>query len=222
MTVAGAKPVAAGRRGRDAAAAPEVEAPPGSDHRKGPRRRGDALHAAIYEATLAELVEVGYAELTMQGVASRARASKGSLYRRWSSRAELVVDAVRQRAPVVLEVPDTGSVRGDVLGFLRGVADVLNGPAGAAVRGLMIEAMGDPELRAVIRARFIEPATACMLEALRRGVVRGEVRPAALTPLVAGAAIAVLREQFLLADASLQDSLLVEVVDTIVVPLTRA
>jgi AcrR family transcriptional regulator len=204
MTVAGTKPAA------------------GRDHRKGSRRRGDTLHAAIYEATLAELVDVGYAELTMQGIASRARASKGSLYRRWSSRAELVVDAVRHRAPVVLEVPDTGSVRGDVLGFLRGVADVLNGPAGEAVRGLMIEAMGDPELRAVIRARFIEPATDCMLEALRRGVVRGEVRPAALTPLVAGAAIAVLREQFLLGGVSLHESLLVEVVDTIVVPLTRA
>jgi AcrR family transcriptional regulator len=198
------------------------QATAGSDHRKASRRRGDTLHAAIYEATLAELVEVGYAELTMQRIASRARASKGSLYRRWSSRAELVVDAVRQRAPVVLEVPETGSVRGDVLGFLRGVADVLNGPAGEAVRGLMIEAMGDPELRAVIRARFIEPATECMLEALRRGVVRGEVRPAALTPLVAGAPIAVLREQFLLGGVSLQDSLLVEVVDTIVVPLTQA
>lgn len=201
-----------------ASAAAEAQA----DHRKGPRRRGDALHAAIYEATLAELGDVGYAELSMKSVARRARASTASLYRRWSSRAELVVDAMRTRAPVVLEVPETGTVRGDVLGFLRRVADVLNGPAGDTVRGLMIEAMGDPELRTVIRARFVEPATGCMLEALRRGAVRGEVRPAALTPVVAGAAIAVLREQFLLGDRSLQDSFLVEVVDTIVVPLTRA
>jgi AcrR family transcriptional regulator len=198
-----------------------AEAEAQSDHRKGPRRRGDALHAAIYEATLAELADVGYAELSMKSVARRARASTASLYRRWSSRAELVVDAMRTRAPVVLEVPDTGTVRGDVLGFVRRVADVLNGPAGEAVRGLMIEAMGDPELRAVIRARFVEPATGCMLEALRRGVVRGEVRPAALTPMVAGAATAVLREQFLLGDRSLPDAFLVEVVDTIVVPLTQ-
>jgi AcrR family transcriptional regulator len=195
---------------------------PGVDHRRGPRRRGDALHAAIYEATLAELDDVGYAELSMKRVAHRARASTASLYRRWSGRAELVVDALRSRTPVVLEAPDTGSVRGDVLGFVRRVAEVLNGPAGEAVRGLMIEAMGDPELRAVIRARFVEPATGCMLEAFRRGVVRGEVRPAALTPVVAGAAIAVLREQFLLGDRSLQDAFLVEVVDTVVVPLTRA
>ena len=69
------------------------------DHRKGPRRRGDALYAAIFEATLAELTAVGYAELKMEHVASRARASKGSLYRRWSSRAELVADAVHHTLP---------------------------------------------------------------------------------------------------------------------------
>ncbi|MGH8964117.1 MAG: helix-turn-helix domain-containing protein, partial [Actinomycetes bacterium] len=65
------------------------------DHRKGPRRRGEKLHSALYAATLAELVEVGYAELTMNAVARRAGASKGSLYRRWSSRAELVVEALQ-------------------------------------------------------------------------------------------------------------------------------
>src|SRR5262245_36185475 len=59
------------------------------DHRKGPRRRGDALYAAIFEATLDELATVGYAELKMEHIASRAKASKGSLYRRWSCRAEL-------------------------------------------------------------------------------------------------------------------------------------
>src|SRR5882762_74282 len=59
-----------------------------ADHRRGPRRRGDALTAAIFDATLAELAEVGYAELTMERVAGRAKASKGSLYRRWSNRAE--------------------------------------------------------------------------------------------------------------------------------------
>src|SRR4051794_9492285 len=69
------------------------------DHRRGPRRRGDVLTTAIFEATLAELDEVGYAELSMERVAYRARASKGSLYRRWNSRAELVVDAMHHVRP---------------------------------------------------------------------------------------------------------------------------
>jgi AcrR family transcriptional regulator len=222
MKVAGEDDTAAGQRDRDTPAAPEVETPAGRDHRRGSRRRGEKLHSAICAATLAELMDVGYAELTMKGVARRASASKGSLYRRWSSRAELVADAVQHAVPVVLEVADTGSVRDDVLDFLRRIAAVLNGPTGEAVRGLIIETVGDPELRAVVRARFIEPATECMLEALRRGVVRGEVRPAALTPLVANVGPAVLREQVLLGGAPIPDELLVEIVDTVVVPLTRA
>jgi AcrR family transcriptional regulator len=221
MTLAGEKGETARRRGL-AAAAPEVDPQAERDHRKGSRRRGEKLHAAIYEATLAELLDVGYAELTMTGIASRAKASKGSLYRRWSSRAELVVDAVQHALPVVLEIDDTGSVRGDVLGYLRRVAGVLNGPIGEAVRGLLVETVGDPELRAVVRARFIQPAIESMLEALRRGVVRGETRPAALTPLVANVGPAVLREHVLFIGGPIPDSLLVDIVDTIVVPLTRA
>ncbi|MEU4744544.1 helix-turn-helix domain-containing protein, partial [Actinosynnema sp. NPDC023658] len=59
------------------------------DHRKQPRRRGEELNAAIYRATLEELAEVGYAKLTMERVAERARTGKAALYRRWSSRMEL-------------------------------------------------------------------------------------------------------------------------------------
>jgi AcrR family transcriptional regulator len=221
MTLAGESGTAARWRGR-ATAGPDGGQQAEQDHRKGSRRRGEKLHAAIYEATLAELIDVGYAELTMKGIASRAKASKGSLYRRWSSRAELVVDAVQHALPVVLEIDDTGSVRDDVLSFLRRVAEVLNGPIGEAVRGLLVETVGDPELRAVVRARFIQPATESMLEALRRGVVRGETRPAALTPLVANVGPAVLREQVLLTGRPIPDSLLVDIVDTVVVPLTRA
>ncbi|WP_147259164.1 TetR/AcrR family transcriptional regulator [Pseudonocardia hierapolitana] len=219
MAAAGEGGTTVAQRERDSAGAPPVEAP---DHRKGSRRRGEKLYSAIYEATLAELVDVGYADLTMKGIAQRAGASKGSLYRRWSGRAELVVDAVQHAVPVALEVPDVGSVRDDVLGFLRRIATVLNGPIGVAVRGLLVETVEDPELSAVVRARFIEPVTASMLEALRRGVVRGEVRPAALTPLVANVGPSVLREHFLLRGGPIPDALLVDIVDTVVVPLTRA
>ena len=94
----------------------------------------------------------------MEGVANRASASKGSLYRRWSSRAELVADAVHHANPDPLQMSDTGNVRDDVLSFLEAFARVLNGASGEAVRGLMAETLRDRELLAVIRTRFIEPA----------------------------------------------------------------
>jgi len=191
------------------------------DHRKAPRRRGEALHAAIYEATIAELTEVGYTQLTMEGVATRASASKGSLYRRWSSKAELVVDAVHHARSQPVLMADTGNVRDDILSFLDNFAAVLNGPSGEAIRGLMAETLRDRELLAVIRTRFIEPAHIQLMEALRRGVVRGEVRPGALTPLVASVAPSLLRQYITLNDTPIPRSALVEIVDQVIMPLVR-
>ena len=190
-----------------------------ADHRKGPRRRGGALTAAIFEATLAELAEVGYAELSMERVATRARASKGSLYRRWSNRAELVVDAMHHANPRHIEAPETGSVREDLLGYLRSIASRLNGADGEAIRGLMVEAVRDPELMAVVRTRFINPGIERALDILRQGAVRGEVRPTALTHRIASVGPSLLRQQFMVYGSPVPDEVLVELVDDVLMPL---
>jgi AcrR family transcriptional regulator len=192
------------------------------DHRKGPRRRGDALYAAIFEATLDELTAVGYAELKMEHVANRARASKGSLYRRWSSRAELVADAVHYALPYRAESPDTGSVREDALSCLRGFANLLNSPSGEAVRGLIAETIRDPDLMEVIRTRFIDPNTEVFLDALRRGAARGEVRVTALTPRIASVGPDLLRQHFLVHRPPIPDQVLIEIVDEVLIPLVHA
>ena len=192
------------------------------DHRKGPRRRGDALYAAIFEATLEELTAVGYAELKMEHVANRARASKGSLYRRWPGRAELVADAVHHTLPCCGERPDTGSVREDVLACLRGFANLLNGASGEAVRGLMAETIRNPDLMEVIRMRFIDPGVSLLLDVLRRGAARGEVRATALTPRIASVGPDLLRQHFLLHRPPVSDQVLIEIVDHVIIPLIRA
>lgn len=192
------------------------------DHRKGSRRRGDALYAAIFEATLEELTTVGYAELKMEHVANRARASKGSLYRRWASRAELVADAVHYTLPGCGEPPDTGSVREDILSCLRGFANLLNGPSGEAVRGLISETIRDPDLMEIVRIRFIDPSVSLFLDVLRRGAVRGEVRATALTPRIARVGPDLLRQHFLVHRSPIPDQVLVEIVDEVVLPLVRA
>jgi AcrR family transcriptional regulator len=191
-------------------------------HRKGPRRRGHALYAAIFEATLDELTEVGYAQLKIEHVANRARASKGSLYRRWSSRAELVADAVQYALPPCAELPDTGSVREDLLSCLRGTANLLNGPSGEAARGLMAETIQDPDLMEVIRIRFIDPGVEVFLDVLRQGAVRGEVRATALTRRIASVGPALLRQYFLVHCSPIPDQVLIEIVDEVVLPLVCA
>lgn len=191
------------------------------DYRKARRRRGDALYSAIYEATLDELIAVGYTELTMERVASRARASKGSLYRRWSSRAELVADAVHYTLPSCAEIPDTGSVREDLLGCLRRSANLLNGASGEAVRGLMAETIHNPDLMEVIRIRFIDPDVNVFLDVLRRGAVRGEVRPSALTTRIASVGPDLLRQHFMAYRSPIPDRVLIEIVDDVILPLIR-
>jgi AcrR family transcriptional regulator len=193
-----------------------------TDHRRAPRRRGDALTAAIYEATISELQEVGYAELTMERVASRARASKGSLYRRWSSRAALVVDAMAHAKPHEAQAPDTGGVREDLLGYLLALAETMNGADGEAGRGLMAECVRDPELMEAVRIRFTDRAVANVLEVLRRGAVRGEVRASALTHRIASIGPALLRHQFMVYGAPIPDDVVIEIVDDVLVPLISA
>ena len=87
------------------------------------RRRGPELEAALLDAAWDELMAVGYWALTMEGVAARAHTGKMVLYRRWPNRPQLLMAALRRHlknAPV--PVPDTGSLRGDVLALLRDVS----------------------------------------------------------------------------------------------------
>ncbi|GAA1072667.1 TetR/AcrR family transcriptional regulator [Nocardiopsis metallicus] len=190
-----------------------------SDHRKRPRRRGDALVAAILRAAVEELTERGYAALTMEGVAERARASKASLYRRWPTRAELVMDAVYSVLPRPESLPDTGELRGDLLHVLRQSARLLDGPAGQALRGLLAEVLPDRRRADEIRARSQGMGRQMMEEVTRRAVERGEIDAEAVTPRRLDVGQALLRNHFLFHHESVSDELVMEIVDTVLLPL---
>src|ERR1700727_1630360 len=83
------------------------------------RRRGEELEAALLEAAWEELAEVGFARLTMESVAGRAKTGVAVLYRRWPNKDDLVIAAIRHygRAHPV-DTPDTGSLRGDMIALL--------------------------------------------------------------------------------------------------------
>ncbi|ANS80144.1 transcriptional regulator, TetR family [Serinicoccus hydrothermalis] len=191
----------------------------GADHRTGPRRRGSELEDAILTAALDELTEVGLAELRMERVALRAQASKASLYRRWPSRLELAMAAVRHAFPDLDAAADTGSLRGDLLGLLRGVADQLAGPAGQALAAVLSESLLDPA-RA---GRAGAPPGGTTLRALRlvadRAVSRGEIDPARVTDRRLEAGSALLRHHFITHGAPVPDEIVVAIVDEVALPL---
>ncbi|TMR20864.1 TetR/AcrR family transcriptional regulator [Nonomuraea turkmeniaca] len=190
-----------------------------TDHRKLPRRRGEALNAAIYQATLDELAESGYAGLTMERVAERARASKASLYRRWPTRIELVMEAVRNTLPTPESTPDTGTLRGDLVAMLGNAAQALSGPAGEAMRGLLGEALSSGSPLRSMRKTSQGMGRRTMEEVVRRAVERGEVDPDAVTPRRLDAGYALLRHHFLFNGTPIPGELVVQIVDEVLVPL---
>jgi AcrR family transcriptional regulator len=190
-----------------------------TDHRKLPRRRGEALNSAIFQATLDELAEGGYAQLTMERVAERARASKASLYRRWPTRIALVMAAVYHTLPDLVSAPDTGSLREDLLAVLRRSSAALSGPAGEAMRGLLSEVLRDESVARAFRENSQGASRKMMAEIARRAVERGEVDPAAVTPRRLDSGQALIRQYFLFHGPPIPDRLIVDVVDEVMVPL---
>jgi len=148
-------------------------------------RRGRPLdpsrEAAILQAALEGLAELGYDRLTMDDIAARARAGKGALYRRWGSKAELVVAAITdwrdRRVPV--SIPDTGSLAGDLEAI---IANVPNFDEAArqqitVVTAVATAAARDPELRAALFSQLFDRPRKIFAEVLQRAVARGEIPP---------------------------------------------
>jgi AcrR family transcriptional regulator len=154
---------------------------PGSSTTARGRPPDPAREAALHQAALEGLAEHGYDRLTMDEIAARAHAGKGALYRRWSSKAALVVDAAiawrSAKGPIAL--PDTGSVRGDLDGALSAMRELddQDQPIFGVVLGLVTAAQRDPELAKLIDSKLLEVPRRALREVFDRGVKRGEIPP---------------------------------------------
>ena len=181
-----------------------------------PRVEGDR-ELEILEATLAILAEAGYDRLTMDAVATRAKASKATLYRRWSSKANLVIDALtNSKEPH--EFPDTGSLRGDLQAAFCGMGG-LTDPDEIAVFSSVITAIGrDPEFAEQFRVHFLtdklEGSRGIWERAMARGELRADVDLDLIAPALAGI---VLHRVFVMGQLPDED-LITRVIDQIILP----
>lgn len=186
------------------------------------RRRGAALEQAILRSAIDELLAVGYAGLTMDGVAARARTNKNAIYRRWPSRAALAVAAYRQISGGDQPLPDRGSLRDDALELLRRANRAWASPVGQVQRSLLAGVADDPELLGLIQERATDAGSALWLTILARAVARGEARPETLHPRVATVAVVLLRNEYITRGVpTAPDDVLVEIVDDVYLPLVR-
>ncbi|WP_167574116.1 TetR/AcrR family transcriptional regulator [Kitasatospora cheerisanensis] len=187
------------------------------------RRRGKALEAAIFEAALDQLTSGGFARMTMEGVAGAAQTGKAALYRRWASKADLVMDALVAAMPPPADFPDLGSAEAELRQVVHGYIEVLNSRIGAAVRTLMGELDHErAELfKGFLHERVIEPTTEGILGILRRGEARGDVRRGAAVPMVADVLPAMLLYRARVCVGMIEEDFCEELLGRVLLPMIR-
>ncbi|EYF08236.1 TetR/AcrR family transcriptional regulator [Chondromyces apiculatus] len=188
------------------------------------RKRDPSRDAQILDATLEVLAEVGAAGLTMDLVAARAGAGKATIYRRWTSKAELVIDAVAhmKRNQVDLErLPDTGTLRGDLLGLFKPQSIEERERRLKIMSGLASLLSQEQELADAANSAVVEPWAEAHFALMQRAVARGEISASAdigtlsqVIPSMAAYRALVQRKPFDLA-------FLVSMVDGVVMPALR-
>jgi AcrR family transcriptional regulator len=181
------------------------------------RPRSEAADRAILHAATGLLAERGLSGMSIEKVAARAGVGKATIYRRWPSRGVLALDAFLAEFQQQQPLPDTGTLRGDLLGALTAwVRAVTQSSAGRMLAGLIAEAQRDPALAVAWRDRVVEPLRAqhtIMLErAIERGELSGTVDKEVLLDLLFGAAY----HRLLHGHQPLSDRFVHEVVDLIV------
>ncbi|BDB41047.1 MULTISPECIES: TetR/AcrR family transcriptional regulator [Mycobacterium] len=163
---------------------PSLDKAPGAGRPRDPR-----IDSAILAATAELLVQIGYSNLSLAAVAERAGTTKSALYRRWSSKAELVHEAAFPVAPTALTTP-AGDFAADIRLMFEATRDIFTTPVvRAALPGLMADMTADPELNARVMARFeglFEAVRVRLREAIERGEAHPDVDPGRLIELIGG------------------------------------
>lgn len=150
----------------------------------GPSRpvgRGAKMRAAVYAATLRELADRGYAELSVESIALRAGVHKTTIYRTWGNRESVVLAALTSRNETKVPVPDTGSVETDLVELATLVADTIGEPGGRALlAALLSDAARVPRIGTVLREFFTDRfrrATPVVTRAIERGELPADTDP---------------------------------------------
>jgi AcrR family transcriptional regulator len=144
-----------------------------------PARRSERSRKAILDAAMALLHESGYPDLTVEAIAARAGVGKQTIYRWWSGRGAVVLDALAEQAASAgpPAVPDTGDLESDLRPVVRAIVAELADPRlSATTRALTIETLSSETLAEQVRDRLLRPQLDAVKARLRAGREAGQVR----------------------------------------------
>lgn len=144
--------------------------------------RSERVVASVLEATVAELAAVGYGALRLEDVASRAGVAKTTIYRRWPTKLELVQEAFRHLTAWHEPLPDTGSVRGDILALIDRAVALCKTEQGRAISRVITTEFGDAEFEKIAR-NMRDESRAYRARIVESAIARGEL-PADTDPII--------------------------------------
>ena len=201
---------------------PDLSVAAGDRPGRGGRPRDPSRDDVIRAAILKVLAESGYTGLTMDAVASAAGVGKATIYRRWRTKSDLVVDAVAELSQLSIDAPDTGSLEGDMRLLLRWLVSAVNGPLGAATLSLLSALPHEPGLREAFRSGPMGVWSATFRQVWERAEARGEVTPAVVGTAVASTASSPILQRWLFSGEPVSEAFADEVLTEVVLPLLAA
>ncbi|MFG1922301.1 TetR/AcrR family transcriptional regulator [Cryptosporangium sp. NPDC048952] len=186
------------------------------------RKRDHSRDPEILDATLDVLAETGYDGMTLDQVAARAKAGKATLYRRWPSKAELVIDAVGcMKKEDLASLPDTGTLRGDLVAMIKPPTVVDAQRKLAIMSGVVSMLAKQPELGDALQAVMVEPRANANRFLLRRAIERGEIRPDCDVDFLALLAPSMTFYRTMILRKPVDRDFLISIIDEILLPAVR-
>jgi AcrR family transcriptional regulator len=179
------------------------------------RPRSDEAHQRILEAAYELMNQTGFNDLTIEAIAARAEVGKPTIYRRWSSKAHLVMDAFLAAVNPELTFPDSGSVKEDIRLQMQQLVKVLLSPPGQIIAMLIGGGQTDTELMEAFRENWLMPRRKVASEVFNKGVERGELRSDVDVEVAIDALYSPLFYRLLLRHAPLTEDFVDELVDVV-------
>jgi AcrR family transcriptional regulator len=189
---------------------------------RGGRPRDPSRDGVIRAAILRLLASVGYGALTMDAVAAEAGVGKATIYRRWRTKQDLVVDTISDLNREVALPPDTGSLEGDLRELMHSFVAVVTGPTGAATLSLLSTVPHHPALAKAFQSGPLAVWRNAFAEVWDRAEQRGETGPGLAGSIVAEATCALMVQRWLLTGLPVDDAYADQVLETLVLPAIRS
>ncbi|WP_199241040.1 TetR/AcrR family transcriptional regulator [Naasia lichenicola] len=185
------------------------------------RKRDHTRDAEILEATIDVLAETGYDGMTIDMVAARAKAGKATVYRRWASKGEMVIDAIacmKQSDVDFSNLPDTGTLRGDLIAMIK-PPTIEDAERKLQVMGGLVSMLArSPELAEAARLAIVEPRASVNRFLIQRAIDRGEISPDCDIDTIVLVGPSMAAHRVLLLRKPVDREFLISVIDGVVLP----